>query len=93
MKGINLEGQDYKLFENYKDGFDLEELTEKMTDYFLPYDYIVGDWSYGKLRLKGFYKKDNKDCKKLNDFTYYKEYIENNCAYDCRFFVIEKVVE
>ncbi len=93
MEKIILENQNYKLYENYKDGFDLEELTNKMTDYFLPYDYIVGDWAYGKMRLKGFYKKDHKNCKKVNDFTNYKDYIKNNCAYDCRYFVVEKVIE
>ena len=50
----------FKLIKNYKEGFDKEEIENKMTDYFDDYDYIVGDWAYGKLRLKGFCKKENK---------------------------------
>ena len=51
---------EYKLIENYRDCFDLNETIEKMndTDYFNDFDYILGDYSYEKLRLKGFYKKN-----------------------------------
>ncbi len=57
---IEVENREYELIKNYKDGFDKEEFTEKYTDYFYDYDYIVGDIAYGKLRLKGFYEKNNK---------------------------------
>ncbi len=93
MQGIVLENQKYKLLENYREGFDLEALIEKVTDYFLPYDYILGDWAYGKLRLKGFYKPGNKACTDLNNIENTSKYIKNNCAYDCRYFIIEKVIE
>ena len=53
---IKLEDTEWVLEEEYKDGFDLEALKERYTDYFEPYDYILGDWAYGKLRLKGFCK-------------------------------------
>ena len=57
----------FSLFAEYKEGFDEAALKERYTDYFEPYDFIIGDWSYGKLRLKGFCKKVNKICNKLND--------------------------
>ena len=50
---IKLDDIKYELMENYKDGFELDAVKEKFTDYFYDYDYILGDWSYGKLRLKG----------------------------------------
>lgn len=93
MKNIILEETNYGVLKNYRDGFDTEALTERYTEYFKPYDYILGDWSYGKLRLKGFYKKDNKNCRELNNFENIDKYIETNCAYDCRYFIIEKVFE
>ena len=84
---------DDKKFKLIKDnnGFDKEEFQLKLTDYFDPYDYIVGDWSYGKLRLKGFCKKNNKLCTKINDFDNLDKYIKNNCAYGCKYFVLERV--
>lgn len=90
MKNITLENNEYTLIENYKDGFDLEALTERYTSYFEEYDYILGDWAYGKLRLKGFCDKKNKLFKKINDYELVKEYIKENCAYDCRYFILEK---
>ena len=47
------------------------------TDYFYDYDYIVGDWAYGKVRLKGFYESDNKKCNKINDIKLLDDYIAN----------------
>lgn len=82
--------QEFKLIKD-KDGFDKEEVEAKLTDYFDSYDYIVGDWSYGKLRLKGFCKKDNEKLNKTNDYDHLDEYIKNNCAYGCRYFVLERV--
>lgn len=80
----------YELIENYKDGFIYEEVLNKATDYFNDFDYIVGDWSYGKLRLKGFCNKTNKLLKLYNDIKFYKDYIKNECAYDCKYFVLER---
>ncbi len=90
MKKILINDIEYELLENYKDGYDIDELTSKLTEYFYDYDYIIGDWAYGKLRLKGFCKKNNPLFKEINDFEKVKEYINNNCAYDCKYFIIEK---
>ena len=83
----------YQIEKNYKDGFDYEAAKELWTDYFDEYDYILGDWSYGKLRLKGYCNKKNKKYKKINDYTQIEEYIKKNCAYDCRHFILKKIEE
>ena len=62
-----------------------------MTDSFEEYDYILGDWAYGKLRLKGFCNKKNKIFKKINNYENIKDYIKNDCAYECKYFVLQKV--
>jgi len=91
MKKLNLNNIEYEIVEDYKDGFDKEVVLEKLTDYFEPYDYIVGDWSYGKVRLKGFCDKNNSIYKPYNDFKNYKTYLKDQCAYDCRYFVLKKI--
>lgn len=88
---IKLEGIEWILEEEYKNGFDAEAVKEKYTDYFEPYDYILGDWSYGKLRLKGFCKKINKICNKFNDIKFKDEYIKELCSYECKWFLLAKV--
>lgn len=90
MKKVTINDVEYEIIENVNDALDKDLLSEKITDYFDDYDYIVGDWAYGKLRLKGFYDSNNKKCKKINDISELKNYIENNCAYGCRWFQIKR---
>ena len=91
MKKFKLENKEYELIKQYKDGFDLETLTEKYTEYFEEYDYILGDWAYGKLRLKGFCEKDNPLFNQINDYETIDTYIKENCAYECKYFIIKKI--
>lgn len=91
MKKITLDHLEYEVIENYKDGFDYSELEKKYIDYFYDYDYILGDWAYGKLRLKGFCNKNNSLYNHINDYNEIHNYIKNNCAYDCKYFILEKV--
>lgn len=90
-KIIILENIEYKLITDYKDAFDEEELKSKYTEYFKNYDYIVGDIAYGKLRLKGFNSKNNQNFNKINNFEGLDKYIKENCAFGCKYFVLEKV--
>lgn len=91
MKKIILEDKEYELIKQYKDGFDLQALTDKYTEYFEEYDYILGDWAYGKLRLKGFCEKGNPLHNEINDYNSIDNYIKEDCAYECKYFIIKKV--
>ena len=92
-KTIEIEDKKYKLIKDYRDGYDEEMFKEKFTSFFEDYDYIVGDIAYSKLRLKGFNKKDNKNFNKINDYQNVDKYIKENCAYGCRYFILEKIRE
>lgn len=91
MKKIKLDNSEYEVIKDYKNGFDKDEFLNKFTDYFEPYDYILGDWSYGKLRLKGFCDKNNNIYKDINDFEMVDDYIKEHCAYECRYFIVKKI--
>ena len=86
---IKINNKTYRLVEEYKNAFDLEVVKEKLTDYFDDFDYIVGDWAYGKLRLKGFCKKENKRYRPINYFTKKQDYLKNYCAPEAPYFVLE----
>ncbi len=92
MKEVLINNIKYKIIKDEKNGFNLEETTSKLTDYFYNYDYVVGDWAYGKLRLKGFNKKNNKNFNVINDYNKVDKYINENCAYGCKYFIIEKKI-
>ena len=91
MKKIVLLESDYNVVKDDNDCFDFEEVNNLITDYFKPYDYVLGDYSYGKLRLKGFYADNNKNANAINKLSYMDEYLKNYCAYNCKYFLIEKV--
>lgn len=91
MKYLIINDRKYNLIKDYKNGFSLDAVSEKITEYFYMYDYIVGDWSYGKLRLKGFCQKENKNYRKTNDYDGVEDYIKNYCAFDCKYFILENL--
>lgn len=91
MKYKIINEQKFNLIENYKDAFILEDVENKLTDYFDIYDYIVGDYAYNKLRLKGFCKEENNNCNDINNFKTKDKYIKDFCAYDARYFILERI--
>ena len=90
---VEVDKYKYKLIENVKDAFEKEEFLNKYTPFFEVYDYIVGDIAYSKLRLKGFNNKNNRTFNKLNDYNRLEKYIKENCAYGCKYFILEKIKE
>lgn len=91
MKKITINEIEYEIVEDYKNGFDQEAVQEKLTEYFEPFDYIMGDWAYGKLRLKGFCEKTNSLYRPINDIDTKDTYLKNECAYECQYFIMKKV--
>lgn len=87
---IEVYGKKYKLIKDYKEAFDKEEFLGKFTDYFYDYDYIVGDISYGKLRLKGFNLESSSNFNSINDYRKLDMYLKENCSYDCKYFILKK---
>lgn len=88
---ITVENNRYEIIRDERGGFDLDAFKEKYTEYFESYDYIVGDWAYGKLRLKGFNDKNNPKLNKINDASTIDSYIENYCAYGCKYFILKRI--
>jgi hypothetical protein len=72
---IKLNDIEYEVITDYKDAFNKEDLEKLYTDYFKNYDYILGDYAYNKLRLKGFCDKKNELCNDIND---YEKDLDNN---------------
>ncbi len=90
MKEIIINDVKYIVKKDYNEALNIEEIKSKMTDYFNNFDYIVGDWSYSKLRLKGFYESNNKNVKDINNINNLDNYLTNYCAYGCKYFVLKK---
>lgn len=90
MEKIEIEEVEYEIIKNYKNGYNKDDFIKRYTDYFMDFDYVVGDWAYGKLRLKGFYNSKNKKCKDINNIDNLDKYLKENCAFDCSYFVAKR---
>lgn len=91
MKKIEIKGITYEIIRNDENCIDKEELELKITDYFDNYDYIFGDYSYEKVRLKGYNDSNNKKANKINDIKYLEDYILNYCSHGAKVFLLKKV--
>lgn len=87
---ITINDVKYEVIEKNGD-IDQELLSEKITDYFDSFDYILGDFAYGKLRLKGFNDKSNKNFKQINDIEKVHDYLKKSCAYGCKYFILKRI--
>ncbi|SET34579.1 Protein of unknown function [Oceanobacillus limi] len=87
---IELFGKNYELIENVKDGFDKNALEARYTDILKKYDYIVGDWGYEQLRLKGFYRDDHLKASIDSKISTLDDYIYEYCNFGCAYFVLKK---
>lgn len=88
---LEINDKKYEIIEDSRGALDIDVLKEKLTDFFDDFDYIVGDWAYGKLRIKGFNEKGNKNLKKINNIENVKTYIQDYCAYGCKYFIIKRI--
>lgn len=92
-KKVIINNIEYKIIRNDEDCFDQDVVQERIkeTDYFDKYDYIMGDYAYEKVRLKGYYDSKNKNANKINDIKTMDDYIKNYCQTGARIFVLEKL--
>ena len=90
-KHFKFSNVDFKLIENHQEAFDLEMMENRYTDYLLKYDYIVGDISYEKLRLRGFYEDYRKGIPIDMKISNLEDYLVEYCSFGCQYFVFERV--
>jgi len=88
---IELNGKNYKLIENVKDGFQEDALNERYSEILQKYDFIVGDWGFDQLRLKGFFHDKNVKASFDSKISMLDDYIYEYCNFGCAYFVLEKV--
>ena len=89
---VKTDKYEYEIIKDERDSFNKEDFLNRYTDYFEPYDYIVGDYAYGKLRLKGFYNDNNKNATAINKISYMDEYVRDYCAYNCKYFLLSHLL-
>ena len=88
---VTINNISYEVVEEKRDGFNEEAFKDRYSDILSRYDYIVGDWGYGQLRLKGFFEDTNQKATFDTKISTLTEYIYEFCNFGCAYFVVKKV--
>lgn len=88
---VTIGDRQYLLVKNHREAFDGERLGERFSDVLSRYDYIVGDWGYDQLRLKGFFNESNRKAVPEQRIDTLEDYLYEYCNFGCAYFVIERV--
>lgn len=80
----------YEVVVNYRDGYQPDKLNERYNEVLAKYDYIVADWGFEQLRLKGFYKTTNRRANKDQLIDTLEDYLYEYCNFGCAYFVLER---
>ncbi|MBB6281833.1 uncharacterized protein YutD [Geobacillus subterraneus] len=81
----------YELVENVRNAFNEEAFRARYADILGKYDYIVGDWGYNQLRLRGFFDDHNQKATYDTKISTLSEYLYEYCNFGCAYFVLRKV--
>lgn len=88
---ISINNVQYEVMEERNEGFEEEAFKSRYSEILDKYDYIVGDWSYGQLRLKGFFEDNNQRATFETKISSFQEYLYEFCSFGCRYFVLKKI--
>lgn len=91
ITAIQIDGHTYQLVTNEKNGWNPEEFRRRYSDILAKYDFIVGDWGYGQLRLKGFFTDSHPRSTKDTKISHLEEYLHEYCNFGCAYFVLQHV--
>ncbi|KGX89637.1 hypothetical protein N781_07695 [Pontibacillus halophilus JSM 076056 = DSM 19796] len=88
---IEVQGKTYEIIHDEKNGFVQETLEERYSDILTKYDFIVGDWGYGQLRLRGFYDDQNPKASFDTKISTLNDYLLEYCNFGCAYFVLKRI--
>ncbi|SMO83682.1 YutD family protein [Melghirimyces algeriensis] len=91
METYEIQGKTYKVLINHKNGWNPKAFSKRYSEVLDKYDYIVGDWGYGQLRLKGFFSDRHPRATRETRIAHVEEYIHEFCNFGCAYFVLERL--
>ncbi|UHA74658.1 YutD family protein [Paenibacillus sp. 481] len=88
---IHIGGKMYDLVHEHRTAWNPEAFRDRYSEVLERYDYILGDWGYSQLRLKGFFKDNHPKSTKESSFSSVMDYVNEYCNFGCAYFILEKV--
>lgn len=78
---------------DHKDGWNPEAFRGRYSEVLERYDFIIGDWGYSQLRLKGFFRDNHPKVNRDTAISGMVDYINEYCNFGCAYFVLHKLKE
>ncbi|UUZ90252.1 YutD family protein [Paenibacillus sp. P25] len=88
---IQIANRTYEVIVDHKNGWKPEAFRDRYSEVLDRYDYIVGDWGYSQLRLRGFFKENHPKATKETSIATLQDYLNEYCNFGCAYFIIEKM--
>lgn len=88
---ITISGDKYEIVKDYREAFDAEKLSDRYSPILDKYDYIVADWGYEQLRLKGFFANNNRKVPSDKKINQLEDYLYEYCNFGTPYFVLERL--
>lgn len=88
---IMIEDKKFEIVKDYREAFDSERLGERYSEILNKYDYIVADWGFEQLRLKGFYDNRNRKVPQDQRIANLQDYLYEYCNFGCPYFVLQRI--
>ncbi|RLK62405.1 DUF1027 domain-containing protein [Atopobacter sp. AH10] len=77
------------VYQSREDLFDIVAFNHRYADVLAKYDYIVGDWGFEQLRLKGFFDVAVNRQWADRSIDMFEDYILEYCNFGCDYFVVD----
>lgn len=87
---IVLDKYEYDIITDYREAFDEEALVARYSEILAKYDYILGDWGYNQLRLKGFYEDKHPKSTFDTKISTIEDYLYEYCNFGCAYFILKR---
>ncbi|MDP4085637.1 MAG: YutD family protein [Bacillota bacterium] len=88
---ITVNSTGYEVVLDYRNAFNEEAFLGRFSEILSRYDYIVGDWGYDQLRLKGFFDDQNQKASFDTKISTVSEYLYEYCNFGCSYFILKKI--
>jgi uncharacterized protein YutD len=88
---ITIDRWDYEILTDYREALKEEVVQERYSEILNKYDYILGDWGYGQLRLKGFFDDKNQKATYDTKVSTLQDYLYEYCNFGCAYFILKKI--
>lgn len=88
---IQVNRERYEIVEEKREGFNEEAFIGRFSDVLEKYDYIVGDWGHGQLRLRGFYEDNHEKATFDTKISHVADYLYEYCNFGCAYFIVKRM--